>query len=278
MQYDPVKDRLGAIADRSPLMKRTFFGLLNLLFLRAWYVKRELHRILSQLGKGRDVEVLDAGTGFAQYAYYMARQYPRTRVTAVDVKEDYLESARRFIERTPQKTQVSFHVQDLTRLTLNGPFDLILSVDVMEHIDDDRSVFRHFFRVLRPGGHVIINTPSDQGGSDVHGESDESFIGEHVRDGYNMDELQEKLREAGFDIDRVVYTYGPYGSTAWRLLIKRPIQWLNASRAAILLLPLYYLVALPVGTLLNALDLKSENVTGTGLIVVARKPQAPADS
>ena len=65
----------------------------------------------------------------------------------------------------------------------------LLSVDVMEHIEEDVEVFRHFHRVLKPGGHVVINTPSDLGGSDVQDSEDESFIGEHVRDGYSRDDL-----------------------------------------------------------------------------------------
>src|SRR5690606_6026951 len=152
MQYDPVKDRLGAVADRHPMFKRAFFGILNLVFLRAWYVKREIRRIFATMKSQPSIEVLDAGTGFAQYAYFMAKNFPSTRVTAVDVKEDYLDSARHFIRQTPQRDRVHFEVQDLTRLTLDGPYDFILSVDVMEHIEEDREVFRHFERVLRPGG------------------------------------------------------------------------------------------------------------------------------
>jgi SAM-dependent methyltransferase len=142
----------------------------------------------------------------------------------------------------------------------------------MEHIEDDRAVFGHFERVLRPGGHVIINTPSDQGGSDVQEEGEESFIGEHVREGYNREALEGKLRDAGLEPVRSLYTYGEYGSTAWRWLIKRPMQMLGATWASVVLLPLYYLAALPIGLFLNARDLAAENETGTGLLVVAQKP------
>jgi len=272
MQYDPVKDRLGGIADRHPVFKRAFFGMLNLVFLRAWYVKREIRQILGSMRGRKRVDVLDAGTGFAQYAYLMARDFPNVHVLAVDVKEDYLQSARRFIETTPQRDRVRFQVEDLTRLSVDGPFDLILSVDVMEHIEEDVAVFRHFERVLAPGGYVIINTPSDQGGSDVTDEGETSFIEEHVRDGYSVEELSEKLSRAGLEVVRSAYSYGPYGSAAWRMLVKRPIQWLGSSRAVALLLPPYYVLALPAGTVLNALDVRRKNETGTGLIVVARKP------
>jgi SAM-dependent methyltransferase len=271
MFYDPIKDRLGGFFSRSPLLQRLFYGLLNLLFLRAWYVKREIRNLLGRRPAGQPIRVLDAGTGFGQYAYFIARSFPNAQVRAVDVKQDYLDNARRFLDQTPQGRQVVLAADDLTRLQSEGPFDFILSVDVMEHIEDDRAVFRNFARVLVPGGHVLVNTPSDQGGSDVGGESETSFIEEHVRDGYNLDALKAKLREAGLEPVRSLYTYGPYGSLAWRLLIKQPIQLLGKSYAFLILLPLYYLFALPVGLFLNAVDVRQDNQTGTGLIVIARK-------
>jgi len=272
MYYDPIKDRLGAFFSRRPLLQRLFYGLLNLFFLRAWHVRRELRRRLDARPAGEALEVLDAGTGFGQYAYFIARRFPQAHVLAVDVKQDYLDNARRFLERTPQAAQVEVANEDLTDLQVAGPFDFILSVDVMEHIEDDRAVFCNFSRVLRPGGQVLINTPSDQGGSGVSGEADTSFIEEHVRDGYNLEELKDKLREAGLVPVHSHYTYGTYGSLAWRLLIKYPIQLLGKSPAFIVLLPFYYLPVLPVGLVLNALDLRHDNPTGTGLLVVAEKP------
>ncbi len=272
MQYDPIKDRIGDLVSRFPWLHRLFFGALNWLFLRAWYVRREVRRLLSNRPSDRPVRVLDAGTGFGQYAYFVARTFPNARVHAVDVKDDYLDRARAFVQQTPYAPQVTWAIDDLTDLQAEGPFDLILSVDVMEHIADDRAVFEHFERVLAPGGHVIINTPSDQGGSDVQGEGEESFIGEHVRDGYNLGDLEAKLRDAGLEPVKSLYTYGEYGSTAWRWLIKRPMQMLGATWASVAVLPLYYLAALPIGLFLNAKDVADHNETGTGLLVVAQKP------
>lgn len=274
MKYDPIKDRLGEVASRHPVLQRLLYGLLNLLFLRAWYVRREIRHLLGARPSDRSVRVLDAGTGFGQYAYFVARTFPNAEVRAVDVKEDYLERAQRFVDQTPQANQISWAIDDLTALQSEGPFDLILAVDVMEHIPEDETVFRHFERVLRPGGHVIINTPSDQGGSDVQAEGDESFIGEHVREGYGRAELSEKLRAAGLEPVKGLYTYGPYGAQAWRWLIKHPMQLLGATWASLVVLPLYYLAALPLGLALNAADMAHDNEEGTGLLMVARKPEA----
>ena len=272
MEYDPIKDRFGRFFKRSPFLQRLFYGLLDLFFLRAWYVRREVRRLLGAFPSSQTVEVLDAGTGFGQYAHFIARAFDNTHILAVDIKQDYLDDARHFFDQTPYATRVDFAYEDLTDLQAEGPFDFALSVDVMEHIEDDRAVFRHVKRVLRPGGHLLVNTPSDLGGSDVHGDADESFIGEHVRDGYNRDELEAKLRDAGLEPVRSLYTYGPYGSMAWRLLIKYPILMLGKSWAFVVLLPFYYLPILPLGLLLNALDLRQDNETGTGLLVIAQKP------
>lgn len=272
MYYDPIKDRLGRFFSRRPLLQKLFYGLLNMFFLRAWYVHREIRNLFAVKPKGHPVRVLDAGTGFGQYAYFIAKAFPQTQVQAVDIKQDYLDNLRHFLNQTPQAAQVQTDYEDLTQLKAEGPFDFILSVDVMEHIEDDRAVFRNFARVLQRGGHVLINTPSDLGGSDVQEDGDTSFIEEHVRDGYNKEDLEGKLKDAGLEPVRSLYTYGRYGSLAWRLLIKYPIQMLGKTWLSIIVLPLYYFPILPIGLVLNALDLRQENAEGTGVLVIAQKP------
>ncbi len=274
MDYDPIKDRLGDAFGRSPSLNKVFYRLLDTVFLRSWYVRRELTALIGILPADRPVRVLDAGTGFGQYAYFLLDRFPHVEVTAVDVKADYLARAKRFFEQTPHCSRITFRQLDLTEpMAEEGVYDLCLSVDVMEHIEDDRAVFRNFHRVLRPGGYVIVNTPSDQGGSGVTAEGEESFIGEHVRDGYPPAELREKLETAGLSVVDWMYTYGRWGAAGWRLLVKWPIGLLNRSMALGALLPLYYLPALPAGLALNALDLRAPNPTGTGLLMVARRSE-----
>jgi 2-polyprenyl-3-methyl-5-hydroxy-6-metoxy-1,4-benzoquinol methylase len=276
VDYDPLKDRLGALAWRSPARTKAFFALLDLVFLRAWYVRRRLRALLDPL-RDRPVRLLDAGTGFGQYAYFLASEFPNAEVTAVDVKEVYLRRARAFFEKTPYAGRVRFEARDLTAPPPPeeaGRYDLALSVDVMEHIEDDRAVFRGFFEVLRPGGYAVVNTPSDLGGSGVTEAGAESFIGEHVREGYALADLREKLETAGLRVVGHEYTYGPPGSAAWRLLVRWPIAWLGRSWALAPLVALYYVPAFPLGLALNALDLAGYNRRGTGHLIVAQKPGA----
>ena len=274
MDYDPIKNRLGDMVADRPWLTRCFYWLLQTLFLRAWYVRRELKNQLRLIPPGNEISILDAGTGFGQFAYFLARRHSGVRIRAVDIKEDYLKRAARFISSVGLSPKVSFHLDDLTDLRACGPFNLILSVDVMEHIEEDLRVFENFHRVLAPGGIVVINTPSDQGGSDVHGTGEQGFIGEHVRDGYNREELIDKLRTAGLETKQAIYTYGTSGRLAWRLLIKYPMIMLGWNALFVLFLPFYYLPVFPLGLLLNMLDLQTPNKTGTGLLVVAEKKAA----
>jgi hypothetical protein len=141
----------------------------------------------------------------------------------------------------------------------------------MEHIENDRLVFQNFYRAMKAGGILLISTPSDQGGSDVHNDSEESFIDEHVRDGYSIQDIREKLSKAGFrDID-TRYTYGKPGNISWRLSMKYPVKMLNVSYLFFFILPFYYIVAFPVSVILNYFDLQLTHKRGTGLLVTARK-------
>jgi SAM-dependent methyltransferase len=272
MQYDPIKQSLGRFFNRSSFLRRVFYRLLDILLLRTWHIHKALRQFFRQ-SKGRmDIRVLDAGSGFGQYTHYIARRQPGWFVRAVDLKTEEIEACRKFAHRIGQ-TNTLFEVRDLTELSDAGAFHLILSVDVMEHIEEDQLVFVNFFRSLKKGGMLLISTPSDRGGSGVKHESDDSFIEEHVRDGYGIEEITEKLVKAGFSRVEVRYTYGTPGSISWKLSMRIPITLAGYSRIFLILLPLYYLFVMPVVLALNLADLNMKHSSGTGLLVRAWKDE-----
>ena len=269
MQYDPIKRSLGHIFNQTPFLRKLFYRLLDLLLLRSWHIRRELR----ELDKGGfDPEhIADAGSGFGQYVYYLSGKYPDARITGLDIKQEQVDDCKQFFGAIGRDQKVDFQYADLTRLENLEQWDLVLSVDVMEHIEDDRTVFQRIYRGLKPGGILLISTPSDQGGSDVHHENDESFIDEHVRDGYGVEEIDGKLREAGFGDIRIKYSYGVPGKISWKLSMKYPIILANVSKVFLLLLPFYYLITYPFCYLLNLADVRRVHPSGTGLIVKCRK-------
>lgn len=269
MQYEPVKNVLGKFFSRSTALRRVFYFLIDLLLLRTWHVKRKLKEIARDYPG--EASVLDAGSGLGQYSWRMSRMNKKWEIRGVDINKDQVEECKSFFGRMDPDGRITFRTLDLTKLDDKVSYDIILSVDVMEHIQDDVLVFRNFHNALRPGGYLLISTPSDKGGSDVHGEDEESFIDEHVRDGYGTDEIREKLLKAGFTGIETRYTYGIPGSISWRLSMKYPVMMLNASYLFFIILPFYYIIFFPVSLILNIFDVNMIHTTGTGLLATARK-------
>ena len=276
MQYDPIKRSLGVVFNKSPLLRKLFYNLLDLLLLRAWHVKREFKSWAKK--QNGEVNILDAGSGFGQYVYFMSSFNKNWNIKGIDVKEEQIEDCNNFFRRI-KRSNVVFEKADLLRFSEENKYHLVLSVDVMEHILEDVEVFKNIYRSLKDGGMLLISTPSDQGGSDVHDHDERaenndgtaSFIDEHVRDGYNIIEIRKKLISAGFNRTEAKYSYGKPGKISWRLSMKYPIMMLGKSKLFFVLLPFYYLVTFPVAVVCNYLDLHKEHKTGTGLIVKAWK-------
>ncbi len=269
MQYEPLKKLLGRFSSGSVFLRKILYFLIDLILLRTWHVKKSLKTIL-RLFPG-DACILDAGSGFGQYAWRMARMNKQWKIKAIDINGQHVEDCKSFFDKTGMSDRVTFEKGDLVKFTEKNSYDFILSVDVMEHIKEDQIVFKNFFNSLKENGIILISTPSDKGGSDVNNESDISFIDEHVRNGYGIREIAEKLSDAGFLGIETKYTYGLPGKISWHLSMKYPIGMLNISRWFIIILPVYYLIFSPFIFLLNIFDLNFTHRTGTGLIIMASK-------
>lgn len=269
MHYDPIKDVFASLIRKFPILRILFYKMLDAMFLRSWYVRRELRALRKSLG-GKEISIYDAGTGFAQYSYFMARKLKPNNIYSVDVKEEWIKDCGLFFKQRGFNN-VKFGIEDLTAVNHQDKFDLIVCVDVMEHIVEDVQVFKNFYKALKKDGFLMINTPSIFGGSDVHDDEDESFIGEHARDGYSYEDLVEKLAPLGFKVVRHKYTYGFWGNIAWRLGIKYPMIMLNSSKLFFILLPFYFLLTLPFTLFMMYLDYSSENKVGAGINFIAQK-------
>ena len=274
MQYDPIKRSLGNVFNQTPVLRKVFYQLLDWLLLRAWHIRKELRK--RRHVSPQVMTILDAGSGFGQYTYRMAQWFPLSNIKAVDIKPEQITDCNRFMAKAGLSHRVRFELADLTQFTERETYDLVLSVDVMEHIEEDVKVFSNFYASMKKNGMLLISTPSDQGGSDTHDHDPEEegvhgFIDEHVRDGYNIRDIEVKLRSVGFSRVDARYSYGKPGKISWKLSMKYPILLLGKSKWYYILLPFYYLVTFPVVVILNFADLYFRHQSGTGLIVKAWK-------
>src|ERR1041385_1337742 len=119
MEYDPIKRSLGNVFNKSPFLRKLFYNLLDLLLLRCWHVHKELRTWrsgLGVLGSGLavgELNILDAGSGFGQYSYWMTKKFPKAKILAVDVKDEQVDDCNKFFAEIG-KINVRFEVADLT--------------------------------------------------------------------------------------------------------------------------------------------------------------------
>jgi SAM-dependent methyltransferase len=81
----------------------------------------------------------------------------------------------------------------------SGSFDLILALDLIEHLEDDRHALQALGYLLKPGGYLLIFTPAL---NFLWSWQDE--VGHHYRR-YTAAELRGKLCDTGFRIQKVTY-------------------------------------------------------------------------
>jgi len=89
---------------------------------------------------------------------------------------------------------------DLLQLPLrDASVDLVLAMDVFEHLDEDARAAREILRVLKPGGRLLVTVPAFQW---LWGLQDRLS---HHRRRYTRPELLKVLAEAGFKTERSTY-------------------------------------------------------------------------
>jgi SAM-dependent methyltransferase len=258
MHYDKIKDKFAKLINVLPAFRKLFYFALDLLLLRQWYVKKEIKK---HFPKNKPIRFYDGGAGFGQYSYFILRYFKKAKVHAVDLKTDYMDSFARYAKLEGWQ-DFSAQQADLVDYVSNDKFDLIIAIDILEHIENDVQVLRNFRQVLDAGGKLIISSPST---------FDESakFVEEHVRPGYDKDEIISKLENAGFKLVSFDYSYGKLGHLAWLFTMKYPMSLLGKSKLFFVLLPFYYLIFYPISALFMCLDVKLKKKVGTGIVVVA---------
>lgn len=271
IEYDPVKDKFSAIIKNSRLLRRLFYFLLDLFFLRSWHLRKLIRQTGGELERKGTWTLLDAGCGFGQYDRFILNSFNNVKVDSVDVKEDYLRDNENYFESEVRQDRIQFYPADLLEFSSDKKFDMAVCIDVLEHIEEDVKVMRNISATLKPGGYFLMHSPSHY--SEEDGDEDDTFVGEHARPGYSKQEITEKLEAAGLKPENVQYTYGFWGHKAWVLSVKWPMIWFNKiGLAASIPLVIYYPVVMPFCLLMNFADLYTRNEKGNGVYALAKKP------
>ena len=161
-----------------------------------WYRGRRtvLDRVIDELGFDATAasrpRILDAGCGSGRNMIELAR---RGAVTAIELSPPSVEKAReRGCGEVVEGSVLEMPFAD-------DSFELAVSLDVIEHLEDDLGALRELRRVVAPGGALLVTVPAYQWLWSGHDE-----INHHQRR-YTRRSLQAVAERAGWSQTRTSY-------------------------------------------------------------------------
>lgn len=160
-----------------------------------------------KLGLAPGDRVLDVGAGFGRHVFECARR--GADVVALDYAEDEVVQTRATLGAMVDGGEIDINRfkgvlrGDATKLPFDdGAFDVVITSEVLEHIQDDVAAIAEMVRVLKPGGMFAATVPAWLP-EKINWMLSEEYhapisVGGHVRI-YSATELKAKLVTAGLD-------------------------------------------------------------------------------
>jgi len=143
---------------------RSFFAETDYFVLRQMYYHRNscFHWVGDALRRaGEEGDVCEYGCGVAPVTAWLRPRFPRWRFTIVDLPAPALEFARwRFREAGNVEAREPGFGRDLP---LVRAYDVIMCLEVLEHVVNPLEVVRHLVEHLKPGGRLLLNFSDDPG-------------------------------------------------------------------------------------------------------------------
>jgi 2-polyprenyl-3-methyl-5-hydroxy-6-metoxy-1,4-benzoquinol methylase len=236
-----------AIFQFSPILKFLFkiyiflFGIPEIGFqLRALYFLKNLKGIKNF----HPQKILDAGSGIGFYTFTLRKLYPQAQIVGVDVDEKKLEFCKKYTSQQNFRN-IQFAKKDISKTgDFKNKYDLIVNIDVLEHIKDYKAVLENFYHWLEVDGYLYLHVPQVNQKRIFKRFFANWQHKEHECEGFHPKKLKEELEELGFRKVQYSNCFGFWGSLAWEL------NHITLSRslflAGLIFPPLYLLAKLDI--------------------------------
>ena len=203
--------------------------------------------------------ILDAGCGIGMYSLLLGKTYPQARVTGGDIDKYKLKSCQAMAKELNLKN-VEFNYLNITKINnKKNYYDLIVNIDVLEHIDNYELVIENFFNMLQKNGYLYIHVPQPNQ-KRIFSSLKKWHHEDHIREGIARKDLENLLKKLGFKIVVSKETFGFFGKLAWEI---NHLTLSGSFTFAGIAFPFIYLLAM--------FDPVWKNRNGLGILVLAQK-------
>lgn len=206
---------------------------------------------LGKFAKFLSGQILEIGCGIGNFTKFLERY---GEVKAIDVNNDYIKQATKLLNG---KVQIGRgDIEKGQYFFKDIKFNTVVCINVLEHVKNDLQAIRNIYKLLKPGGTLILLVPAHAFLFSVIDQS----IGHFRR--YEKEELINILLQNGFEIKKIS-KLNLIGAIGWYIsgkLFKK--NEVNESKIAIfnLISPFFLL-----------LENISEPPIGTSILVIAQK-------
>ncbi|MGA1868181.1 MAG: class I SAM-dependent methyltransferase [bacterium] len=137
------------------------------------------------------INFLEIGSGNGVILREFRNVFPQIDIWGMDI---YIAGVDAIKKKIPN---VNLFQADARSLPFRKEFDVIGAFDVLEHVDDDTSVFQEMYKAIKPGGGILVSVPQHPF---LWSQRDECL---HHKRRYTRHELLKKLNLSGFEVVRV---------------------------------------------------------------------------
>jgi len=158
--------------------------------LLRWYALKSM--LKSEIKDGS--VILDIGGYDGYISYNLKKIFPNVKITVVDMDKSGLELAKKRGLDTTCASALELPIED-------NQVDLVLCLDLIEHVQEDDKIVKEISRVLKKDGKVILTTPMQNGVSFPFISKEKIKIINknwgHIRKGYSLENIEKLLRNSG---------------------------------------------------------------------------------
>lgn len=212
------------------------------------------HWIYEQITAALGRRILEVGSGTGNITQFLCAN--GSQVVATDVVPSYRNELQRLFADNANVRISQFDLDAKAPAEFTAePFDTVVCLNVLEHIEDDAFALSQMREALKPGGKLALLVPAHQ---ILYGEFDRA-VGHFRR--YGKRELTAKLVQAGFAVNEMKF-FSLLATLPWLVngrLLKRdylPAGQANLANRLVPLLKLEKLIGPPCGLSLIAIAQK----------------------